>query len=233
MKVCCAHDELVPVADLKPHPRNPNTHPKEQIELLARIIADTGWRSPVVVSTLSGYVVKGHGRLAAAMHAGFESVPVDYQDYETAAQELADLVADNQISEFSEADVNILSGILCDIDDADCDIDLLGLPDGQEILAATRKSFSQKDAEKINVSGKDLGDSDFFIAMNSPVEPELPIIPLFSEHHQAFIIICDNRIDEAFIREKLHLDKPRKSYADVKRVMPNIINASEVIEKWK
>jgi len=100
-------------------------------------------------------------------------------------------------------------------------------------LEATRKTFTQKDAEKINVTGEDLGDSEFFLAMNKPVEPELPIIPLFSEHHQAFIIICDNRIDEAFIREKLGLDKPRKSYADVKRVIPNIINASEVIEKWK
>lgn len=233
MKVCCAHDKLVPVSELTPNPRNPNKHPKEQIELLARIIKETGWRSPVVVSTLSGYVVKGHGRLAAAVHAGFETVPVDYQDYETAAQETADLVADNQIAEFSEADVNIISDLLGDIDSAGYDIDLLGLPDGKEILEATRKTFTQKDAEKINVTGEDLGDSEFFLAMNKPVEPELPIIPLFSEHHQAFIIICDNRIDEAFIREKLGLDKPRKSYADVKRVIPNIINASEVIEKWK
>ena len=34
MKVCCAHDKLVPVSELKPNPRNPNKHPKEQIELL-------------------------------------------------------------------------------------------------------------------------------------------------------------------------------------------------------
>lgn len=94
MKVECAHSEMVLIGDVKPHPKNPNTHPDEQVELLAKIISDTGWRSPIVVSKRSGYVVKGHGRLAAAKHAGFDRVPVDLQDYDSEEQELADLVAD-------------------------------------------------------------------------------------------------------------------------------------------
>ena len=64
--VYCAYDEEIAISELKPNPRNPNTHPKEQIELLAKIIKKTGWRSPITVSTLSGMIVKGHGRLMAA-----------------------------------------------------------------------------------------------------------------------------------------------------------------------
>ena len=41
-------------------------------------------------SNRSGFIVKGHCSLAAARLLGVESVPVDYQDYETEAAEWAD-----------------------------------------------------------------------------------------------------------------------------------------------
>ena len=47
----CKHDALVDVSALIPHPRNPNSHPDAQIELLAKIIEYQGWRRPIVVST--------------------------------------------------------------------------------------------------------------------------------------------------------------------------------------
>ena len=65
-QVYCAHSEIVPLRNLKPHPQNPNKHPKEQVELLAKIIDAHGWRQPITVSNRSGYVVRGHGRLEAA-----------------------------------------------------------------------------------------------------------------------------------------------------------------------
>lgn len=129
MKVECAHTELVSIDEMRPHPRNPNTHPQEQIELLAKIIKETGWRSPIVVSNRSGYVVKGHGRLAAARHAGFSLVPVDRQDYNDDAQELADLVADNRISELAEMDDGALAEILGDLHDLDFDMEVAGFED--------------------------------------------------------------------------------------------------------
>lgn len=129
MEIHCAHKEVRAVSELKPHPRNPNTHPDEQIRLLAKIIKETGWRSPVVVSALSGYVVKGHGRLLAARHAGFESVPVDVQDYADEAQELSDLVADNRIAELAEMDLDALGDILGDLHAGDADMDLTGFDD--------------------------------------------------------------------------------------------------------
>ena len=40
-EVKCAHDRMVQIGRIKPNPRNPNTHPESQIELLAKIINKT------------------------------------------------------------------------------------------------------------------------------------------------------------------------------------------------
>jgi len=57
IEVHCAYDEMVDINKLKPHPKNYNTHPQKQIELLAKNIKELGWRHPITVSKLSGYVV--------------------------------------------------------------------------------------------------------------------------------------------------------------------------------
>lgn len=68
--VFCAHDAIVAIEKLIPNPKNPNTHPDAQIQALGRIIRQTGWRAPITVSKRSGFIVKGHGRLAAAKLEG-------------------------------------------------------------------------------------------------------------------------------------------------------------------
>ena len=124
--VHCAFDKMVAIEDLKPNPRNPNTHPKEQIELLAEIIKRTGWRSPITVSTNSGLIVKGHGRLMAAELLGCKTVPVDFQDYENESLELADLMADNRIAELSEIDNKKLLNLFEEFDSGEVDFSLSG-----------------------------------------------------------------------------------------------------------
>jgi ParB-like chromosome segregation protein Spo0J len=95
----------VPLEDLKPHPQNPNRHPKEQIERLARLIEYHGWRAPITVSNQSGFVIRGHCRWEAGKVLGCLKGPVDYQDYASEAQELEDLMADNYIQELAFFDV--------------------------------------------------------------------------------------------------------------------------------
>lgn len=124
--VYCAHDAIVDVAQLIPNPKNPNTHPDNQIQLLGRIIRQQGWRQPITVSTRSGFIVKGHGRLAAAQLEGFTEVPVDYQNYATEADEYADLVADNRIAELAEIDRVKLADIFADIDTGEIPLDMTG-----------------------------------------------------------------------------------------------------------
>jgi DNA modification methylase len=124
--VYCAFDKIVNKNTLKVHPRNPNKHPEHQILLLAKIILKNGWRNPVVVSNRSGLVTKGHGRLLAAQKLEVADVPVDYQDYESEEMELADVVADNRISELSEMDRPILKDIISDLDTGAFDLGLIG-----------------------------------------------------------------------------------------------------------
>lgn len=124
MKINCAYDELVEVAKLVPNPKNNNKHPKEQIERLAKIIEFQGQRAPVVVSTRSGFIVKGHGRLEAIKLLGWEKCAVDYQDYDNEAQEYADMIADNQIATWAEFDNQML---LDELPNLDIDTDMLGM----------------------------------------------------------------------------------------------------------
>lgn len=110
--IFCRYSELIPYEKLKWHPKNPNHHPQKQINLLAQVIEENGWRNPIVVSTRSGFIVKGHGRWLAAKRLKVKSVPVEYQDYKNDTEELADLIADNQIAELSTMDEATSAGLL-------------------------------------------------------------------------------------------------------------------------
>lgn len=115
--VYCRFTEMRPLVSLVEHPRNPNTHPQHQLELLADVIRGNGWRQPITVSDLSGFIIKGHGRYQAAKLAGFTEVPVEVQHYENEAAELADMLADNRIAELSDIDNEVLRQVLADIPD--------------------------------------------------------------------------------------------------------------------
>jgi len=125
-QINCAFDEVVPLEKLVPNPRNPNQHPPSQVALLAKVIAHQGWRSPIVVSLRSGFIVSGHGRFEAAKTLGLSQVPVDYQDFKTDADEWAHLVADNRIAELAEIDTSGLKDLLSELKAEDFDLDLAG-----------------------------------------------------------------------------------------------------------
>jgi len=115
------------------HPKNPNRHPPEQLRLLGKIIIGNGWRSPICVSTRSGFVIKGHGRLQAARLAGLSEAPVDLQDYATEADEWADMVADNKIAELAEIDAMSLAALAEDLEKQGFDLELAGLTAEPEV----------------------------------------------------------------------------------------------------
>lgn len=130
VKILCSYSEMVKIEKLVEHPKNPNKHPERQIVLLSKIIEAQGFRRPIVVSKRSGYVIAGHGRIAAARYLCMEAVPVDYQEYETEAAEYADMVADNKIAELAEFDREAFKEILADID-AEFDFALFGCKDNE------------------------------------------------------------------------------------------------------
>lgn len=130
MKIHCAYDKLVSVDELKPHSKNANRHPKDQIKRLAKILDYQGFRYPVKVSKQSGFVTSGHGRIEAAKLNGWKEVPVNFQDYESMDQEIADLHADNAIASWAEFDLDFLSQQLPEIN---IDLELLGLKELPQI----------------------------------------------------------------------------------------------------
>jgi len=160
--VFCAYDEIIPTAKALPNPQNPNRHPDKQINLLAEIIKQQGWRAPITISTRSGYIVRGHGRLMAARLLGAEAVPVDYQNYESEAAEKADMIADNRIAEFSDLDDDILSELLKEINGSDFDIELSGF-DFDEI------------SKLIDIETDDIHETTTTFSYTSP--PEEPFAP--------------------------------------------------------
>lgn len=123
----CKYDTLIPASGLTPHPKNRNQHSHQQIERLAKLLSYQGVRAPVVVSTLTKYIVKGHGTLAAMQLNGWDEIPVVFQDFADESQEYAFVQSDNAIAAWSEMD---LSGINSDLAELHLDdIELLGFED--------------------------------------------------------------------------------------------------------
>ena len=128
MKVQCSYSKMMDVDLLVEHPNNANRHTDAQIKLLAKLMGFQGWRHPIVVSKRSGFIVAGHGRLAAAKLNKWSEAPVDEQDFADEAAEYAFLISDNKIAELAETD---LSQVLKDVLDLgpDFDFELLGMLD--------------------------------------------------------------------------------------------------------
>lgn len=125
----CSYSQLMPIEELvrRKNPKNPNTHPEKQIRLLAKIFEATGIRQPWVVSNLSGLMTKGHGRLEAALLCGYTALPVDLQDYESPAQEMEDMIADNTVAELSAMNRSQLDGLLAELHANGRDPELAGI----------------------------------------------------------------------------------------------------------
>lgn len=126
--VLCSYTELKPIHKLTPHPENPHIHSDEQIDRLAKLIDYQGIRHPVIVSKRSGFIVAGHGRLAALKKLNVSDVPIDYQDFADEAQEYEFIVSDNAIGkdEWAALDVDLIKK---KIDILPIKIPMLGLKD--------------------------------------------------------------------------------------------------------
>lgn len=142
--VYCSFDEILPLEKIIKNPLNPNTHPVLQVDLLKKIIEHQGWRSPIVISKRSGFVVKGHGRLMAAIQGNMEYAPVDYQCYETEADEYTDMVADNRLSELSIIDDKLLSDVFEKIENIDDEFDMTMTGYTQEEIDDLLKNWKKR-----------------------------------------------------------------------------------------
>jgi hypothetical protein len=135
--------EMVDVSKIVPNPKNPNKHPKEQIERLSRLIDFQGFRQPLIISNRSGFLVAGHGRLEMALYKGITELPVMYQDFESEAQEYAFVVSDNEIQRWAETDRSMVQLEMLDLD---IDTDLFAIKDFAFVQMETL-DYSDKNSE--------------------------------------------------------------------------------------
>lgn len=197
--VWCAHDDIVAVSALTPHPKNNNTHPPRQIELLAKIIRENGWRGAITISERSGYITKGHGRLMAAMAAGMNEAPVEYQGYANEAEELADLLADNKIAELAEFDDEKTRALLLNLKDFDIDFEIAG--------------FEITDVDKlISLGNPGKTDPDQVPDLDPAQPPQSKIGQIWAlgDHR----LICSDARDAAAIERLMHGDLAHMVFTD-------------------
>ena len=119
---------------LTPYSHNPKDHPPEQIQKIVRAIADTGFDQPIVVDE-NFVVIKGHGRLAAALKMELEKIPVIVRSDLSEEQKRASRIADNKVAE-SDWLLPELKAELLDLQEFNYDLTLLGfdLPELEELL---------------------------------------------------------------------------------------------------
>lgn len=124
----CKYDTLADPRTLRDHHKNRNKHSDEQIERLAKLYGYHGVRHPIIVSSLSGCIVAGHGRKLAAIKAGIPEMPVVFQSFADESAEYAFIQADNAIALWADLD---LAGINSDLGDLgpDFDLEMLGIED--------------------------------------------------------------------------------------------------------
>jgi hypothetical protein len=121
---------LVATDNVMPNPKNVHKHTDEQIDRLAKLIKNTGFRDPLIISNLSGFIVCGHGRYLAAKKLGMKFLPVVYQDFKDAAEEYSFLVSHNAIgkNEWASLDLAQINADFIDFG-PEFDLELLGLKD--------------------------------------------------------------------------------------------------------
>jgi DNA modification methylase len=112
MQIINQEYELVPVAGLRQHPRNPR---KGDTVAIAESIAHNGFYGAVVAQQGTGYVLAGNHRLKAAIDTGATEVPVIWVDADD-DQALRILLADNRTNDIAGYDDAALAEILKSLD---------------------------------------------------------------------------------------------------------------------
>ena len=117
------HIEHLPIADLKPNPRNARRHPTKQLHQIAASIREFGFNSIVVIDE-DGIILVGHGRVEAASLAGLTTLPILRVTHLTAEQKVGFSLADNKIALNSDWDMEQLTQLWRELSAQELNFDL-------------------------------------------------------------------------------------------------------------
>jgi len=115
--------ESLPLSAIRPDPKNPRIHDRQQVRAIARSIEAFGFNAPILVRS-DNQIVAGHGRLEAAKLLQMTAVPVIRLDHLTGPKARAYLIADNKLSERSRWDDQHLAEYLKALQETALEFDL-------------------------------------------------------------------------------------------------------------
>lgn len=99
------------IADLTPHPANPN---QGDIGAIHTSITANGWYGAVITQKSTGYILAGNHRIIAAREAGAEKVPVIELDCDDQTATRI-LLADNRTNRLGNDDPDAVANLLRDL----------------------------------------------------------------------------------------------------------------------
>jgi DNA modification methylase len=119
---CEAVIEYRSTGKLKPNPRNPRTHSKKQVQLLAAAIKEFGVFVPVVVDE-NDVILAGHARVDAAKLLGMPKVPTMRVQHLTPDRKRAFALAENRLAELAGWDDELLGAELGELSSSELDFE--------------------------------------------------------------------------------------------------------------
>lgn len=118
------------LAQLRPYEKNARTHPQEQIDLLAKLITDSGFTTPILIEP-DGTIIAGHGRFRAAQQLQMPTVPCVVVDGLPPAKLRALRLSDNKLGLMSGWDENLLKLELFELSQLDFEMPLVGFSEDE------------------------------------------------------------------------------------------------------
>jgi len=99
---------MIPIADLRDHPRNSNRHGEHQLAVLEARFRALGWYKNVVVAEWEGTttLLAGHGVTRGAERAGETVAPCHVREIDPLSPEALDILeGDNTVADLAEPDL--------------------------------------------------------------------------------------------------------------------------------
>jgi hypothetical protein len=103
------------IADLKPHPKNYNTHSEEQIEELCKSLKKFKQFKNVIVC--KGKILAGHGLIEAAKRLEMKEIDAQVLDNLSEKEQMEIIIADNVLPTHAVPDYKKLNSLLSEIGD--------------------------------------------------------------------------------------------------------------------
>jgi hypothetical protein len=167
--------ESVPIAELRPNPRNPNKHSEEQIERLMAALARDKQTRPVLARKANKMLIAGHGVHTAARRLGWTEISVIFLDVDQANADRI-MLADDRLANLSELDDRRVADLMKEIGQGDW------LATGYSVEEA-QNLFGQSAIADLEVREIETGlvTDHFWIAARGPLSMQAEVLQRMKE----------------------------------------------------